>query len=404
MPSLPRLLAGLLATGVGFLLLPAAVACPFCSTQGQTLTGEVNQAAMVLYGTLSNGKIDPSVEFGQGTTDLEISAVIKSHEIIAGKKTVVLPRYVPTLEKDKGAKYLIFCDVFKGKIDPYRGVPVKGEDMVKYLTGAVDLKDKDPTTRLRYFFKYLDSEDPEVSTDAFKEFANADYKDIRGMAKELPAETIAKWIRDPNTPSFRLGSYASMLGHCGTAEHAALLREMLDDPKKQASSGIDGLLAGYIMLQPKEGWAYLRNILENSKENGQPREFLYRYAALRCARFFVDFRPDVIDRKQIIDGVCQLLDQSDIADLAIEDLRKWKAWEVTDKILALDGKPTHKAPIVRRSILRFALSATDQPRAVEFVKQARAKDAEWVKDVEEILTLETPAVKALPPKKPQTAN
>jgi hypothetical protein len=368
--------------------VPAAWACPFCSMQGQTLTGEVNQASMVLFGTLANGKIDPAAEFGQGTTDLEIISIVKKHEILGDKKVVTLPRYVPTTDKDKPSKFLIFCDVFKGKIDPYRGVPVKNDEIVKYLTGALELKDKDTPTRLAFFFKYLDNDESEVSTDAFKEFANADYKDIRAVAKTLPAETIAKWVRDPNTPSFRLGSYSSLLGHCGTAAHATLLRELLDDPKRQVGSGIDGMLAGYIMLQPKEGWEYTKAILGDKS-----KEFLYRYAALRCARFFVDFRPDVIDRKQAIEGVCQLLEQGDVADLAIEDLRKWKAWEVTDKVLELEGKPSHKAPIVRRAILRFALSAADQnqAKAGEFVKEMRNKDAEWVKDVEEILKLETPA-------------
>ena len=38
----------------GWIGLPAlAAACPFCSMQGQTLTGEVNQASMVLFGTLT---------------------------------------------------------------------------------------------------------------------------------------------------------------------------------------------------------------------------------------------------------------------------------------------------------------------------------------------------------------
>ena len=51
---LPALLAGLL-----FAVAPAATACPFCSATGTTLTGEVAQADMIVYGTLSNAKRDP---------------------------------------------------------------------------------------------------------------------------------------------------------------------------------------------------------------------------------------------------------------------------------------------------------------------------------------------------------
>src|SRR5437667_11332683 len=90
----------------------SAVCCPFCSMQGQTLTGEVNQASMVLFGTLANAKLNAD-GFDQGSTDLQIEAVIKKNDILADKKVVTLPRYVPS---DKAnSKFLIFCDVFKGK-------------------------------------------------------------------------------------------------------------------------------------------------------------------------------------------------------------------------------------------------------------------------------------------------
>ena len=49
--------------------------------------------------------------------------------------------------------------------------------------------------------------------------------------------------------------------------------------------------------------------------------------------------------------------QDDIADIAIEDLRKWKQWGETGFVLGLAGKETHADPLVKRAILRFALSA-----------------------------------------------
>jgi hypothetical protein len=356
-------------------------ACPFCNAQGQTLTADVNQASMVLFGTLANSRLD--VGGGQGSTDLEIEAVIKKHDILGNKKVISLPRYVPP--GDTKTKFLVFCDVFKDKIDPYRGIPVKDNgDIVKYIQGALGVKDKDIGARLRFFFDYLDNADLEVSNDAYKEFAYADYKDYRDMAKKLPADKIAKWLQDPDTPTFRYGLYASMLGHCGTDKHADLLRKMLDDPQKQLNSGVDGVLAGYTLLKPKEGWAFIRGIFKDSS-----KEFLLRYAALRTARFFWDSRPDVVDRKELIDGVCSLLDQGDVADLAIEDLRKWKRWEVADRVLGLYDKKTHDIPIVRRAILRYALVCSDK-KAAELIERVRKQDPELIKDIEELLKLETP--------------
>ena len=98
-----------------------AAACPFCSMQGQTLVGDINAASMVLYGTFTNAQLNGSGE-GGGTTDLAIESVIKKHEILGDQKKITLPRYIPPAEKGAKVKFLVFCDVFKGTIDPYRGV------------------------------------------------------------------------------------------------------------------------------------------------------------------------------------------------------------------------------------------------------------------------------------------
>jgi hypothetical protein len=364
-------------------LLASFAGCPFCSDLGgQTLTGDVNQASMVVFGSLSNPRLDPNGDFGAGQTDVIIEAVIKPHEYLTDKKIITLPRYVP-VDKKNDKKWLIFCDIFKGKLDPYRGIPLESPDMVKYLQGAIAVEKKETPIRLRFFFDWLDHKEIELANDAYKEFAKSEYKDFAEMAKDIPADKVAKWLQDPNTPAYRLGLYGSMLGHSGKAEYGALLKKLLEDPQKQTSSGIDGMLAGYALLKPKEGWEYIRTILKDPA-----KQFLLRYAALRAVRFFWDTRPDVIDKKEQVEAVCLLLDQSDISDLAIEDLRKWKQCQVLDRVLELRDKKTHDVPIIQRSILRFALSCADNPKAEAFVKAARQKDANWVKDVEELLKLE----------------
>src|SRR5262249_49641749 len=153
---------------------------------------------------------------------------------------------------------------------------------------------------------------------------------------------------------------ASLLGHCGKDEHAKLLRDLLDDPQKRTGSGLDGMLAAYTMLKPQEGWGYLKKIMADEKE-----DFLLRYAALRTVRFFWDNPTDVmenkkLDRKDFVEGLCLLMDQHDISDFAIEDLRKWQRWETTERVLGLFDKKTHEVAAIKRAILRFALSAQEQ--------------------------------------------
>jgi hypothetical protein len=375
-------LLGIFAIFSALALSSAPVAaCPFCSSQGLTLMGEINQASMVLYGTIVSSKPDLN-DSGTGTSDLQIETVLKNNEILGDRKLITLPRYIPITEKNP--KFVIFCDVFKGKIDPLRGIPVTADsDTVKYLQGALAVKDKPIGARLRFYFDYLDNKDLEISSDAYKEFANADYKDYREMAKDLPADKIAKWLQDPSTPGFRYGLYASMLGHCGNETHAKILHKMLEDPAKRSGSGVDGMLAGYAMLMPKEGLTYISKILNDGK-----KDFMLRYATLRAVRFFWDFRTDVADKKTLVVTVAPLLDQSDICDLAIEDLRKWGQWQLCERVLEIFGRKTHDVPIIRRAIVRYMLSCPE-PKAKAFIDQQRKIDPEGIKDAEELLKLET---------------
>jgi hypothetical protein len=370
-----RILTALLALAAWTL---PVLACPFCMDErGPTLVGDFDQALLVLYGHF--GKVHGDGD--EKSSDFVIEQVLKSHDIVKGKGTVRLPKAIERPE----SKFLLFCDVYKDRIDPYRGIEVtSGSELLKYLTGAMTTKAKSQPDRLRYCFDFLNSPEIEVSLDAYREYARADYKDYKDMAKTLPADTIAGWLQDEKTAPYRYGLYASLLGHCGGAKHAALLRSMIDDPEKRKGSGIDGLIAGYVMLEPKKGWHYLQNNLDDPK---QP--FLMRYASLRTVRFLWDQRPDLIDKGTLVKGIVSLLAHADMADFAIEDLRKWQRWELTSQVLGLFNEKSHSTPIVQKAILRFALQSPD-PAAAQFVRNQRQRDAEWVNDTEELLKLETP--------------
>ena len=47
------------------------------------------------------------------------------------------------------ARYLVFCDVYKGKIEPYRGMAVKVDSKLPdYIRGALQVKDRPLPQRL----------------------------------------------------------------------------------------------------------------------------------------------------------------------------------------------------------------------------------------------------------------
>ena len=380
---------------------PPAAACPACGPpSGQTLTSEVAQADFILFGTLGNQKPDPKDPgSSKGTTDMTIDAVVKSHALVKDKKVFVIPRYVPP--DQKAYKYMVFFNVVNGDVDPYRGVAVGTDSKLpEYVKGALEVRQKDIVTRLKYFFNYLESNEIEISADAYNEFAVAEYKEVAEIAPKLPADTVLKWLKDPNTRASRYGLYGLILGHSGKAENAKALRTLLDDPERKFSSGLDGMLMGYTLLDKKAGYEYVQKLIADSNS-----EFLVKHAALKTLRFFWEYRPDVLTKKELLDGMAGLMVHPDIADMPIDDLRKWKAWEMTDAVLAYAKLESHNTlPINRRSILKFALAASwadpKNAAAGAFVAKARVDDPERVKLIEELLKDEAKPA----PKPPEPAK
>ncbi len=138
------------------------------------------------------------------------------------------------------------------------------------------------------------------------------------------------------------------------------------------------------MIDPKGGWEFTKGLMKDSG-----KEFLIRYAALRATRFIHAYRPDLVKSEELAEGVAPLLNQNDISDLAIDDLRKWGCSDMTPRVLALrDSDAYRTTPVVRRAVLRFALSFPTVAADQTFVTAQRQADPQGVADVEELLKLE----------------
>jgi hypothetical protein len=350
----------------------------FC-TRVTPLREESANAKLVLYGHLEDAQ---QTTDGEGTTKFVICTILKNDPILGNQRVITLSRYIPIDDPKNPPHYLIFVDVWRGKFDVYRGVRATLAT-VNYLKGSMRLSDKDRPKVLRYCADYLEHKDREIAADAFGEFSESSEKDIVEAGKQLSAQMLRRWLLDKNTAPFRLSLYGLLLGNCGSEADARTLRGLLEHfTKEESPLKIDGLLTGYVLLKPKEGWAYLRSLLQN-----RDLPFAARYSCLRTARFFHDTRPGVIQEKDILAVMGLALVQSDMADLPIEDLRKWRCWTMTKGILALSGQKEYDIPIIRRSIVRYALHCPD-PEAAEFVAAQRKVNPELVKDQQELLQLE----------------
>jgi hypothetical protein len=344
-----------------------------------TLREEAAAAQLVLYGTLANPRGS-----GEGTTDLHVRAVLKGGPHLKGRMVVELPRHIPVADPRKPPAFVVFFDLVQGKPNPSRAVPVKSAALVDYLKEAMALAPKRKSEFLSYFFRHLDHADPEIANDALLEFAKIDYRDVPPWAKQLPPDRIAGWLEQPNLPLARVRLYAPLLGDCGTDRHAAVLRRMLERARKQEGDhGLDGLLLGYTILRPKEGWVYLRGILGEAKS-----PFMVRFSALRTIRFLWGARQGLVSKDELVKGMLLLLGQGDIADLAVEDLRRYKQWEPAEQVLECYGKKSHAPPIVRRAIIRYALCCPERPTVKGFLEERRNADPVLVRDIEELIGLE----------------
>jgi len=363
-------------------------ACPFCSAQGVTLSKEVEQASFVVHGKLTNARL-LNVQEGTGTTDLIIETVIKPHDYLKDKKIITLPRYVPTGNQED-LRFIVFFDVFMGRLDPFRGIPVKDKALVEYLQKALQVKDAKQPQRLLVFFDYLDHPDLEINTDAYKEFGNTNLADIlewvRISNREYVRRKLVGWLRSKETPALRYGFYAFLLGLCGEPKDADVLLELIRERDRDIVSGLDGVLTGLTLLRPEEGLKAIDHILDNDKE-----DFTRRYAALRAVRYLWDNPAPGVKQEQLLASAAKLLRQGDIADLVIEDLRKWQRWEFAEQIFGLYSRPSHSVPICQRAILRYALSCAQHAQgkpaelARAFLAERRKEDPNRVRDVEELL-------------------
>jgi hypothetical protein len=338
-------------------------------------------ARFIVFGTIGN----PQKAGGLERTDFFIQTRLRDHPDMKGKTSLVLPYYFPIEKKNYPPQYVLFCDVVtkEKEVEPYIFFIVHRAATLEYIKKALALDASDPVRNLVFFFGHLDDPDPVVARDAFKELSQAKDTDIGAAGRKLNPAKIRQWLRDPKTPESRTALYAKLLAAAGTTKDGKLLLTKLEDRTRKSTSGLDSILVAYLMLAPKDGWAYTLAILDNPGE-----EVARRYAAVRALRYLAASRTGVVSKRQITKAYCLLFAQDDIVDLAIEDLRKWKRWDLADVVLRVIETNAYKLPIVRRSILRYAIQCKGSAGATAYVAARRKADKEAVDDAQELLDLE----------------
>lgn len=383
----PWAIAWFLALGVAVTIVAAnlkpARACSLCANLGKSLAESVADADVVLFGTLSGAALNdrPNPGESNGTTELEIQRVIKGHLAIAGKTSLTLPRFLPDA-RDGRVECIVFAEMVNGQVDPYRAMTVETNRFVDYLADVVRLSAGPAREKFAYLFDRLDDEDPNVSGDVYKEFANAPNVDIAMAASTFDPARLRSWIEDPRTPTHKIGLYACLLGMHGRKGDAEFLRGLVRQPLPMPPQVMDGVLAGLCLLDPKHGPRLALAMLCDPAN-----DFTLRYAALRALRFLFTDMPQ-LDKAMLLSGMLPAIALADMSDLIIDDLRKHQFWRATDRIIGLDGRREFGSIVIRRSIVRFALQSP-APAAENFLARLRAREPRLVEDAEAQLRFES---------------
>ncbi len=349
-----RTAQSLLIAGVCAMLTLAASlvsACPFCSAPSLTLSEQLAQSDAAVLVQWKSGKMGDREQGDIGSTTYQIVDVVRntSKELKKGQD-VTLPRYRAGSE---GELFLLLGT--QGTSIEWSSPLEITETSFNYLRQAPS--PEAPTSeRLAYFVRFLEFPDPLISNDAYAEFANAPYSDIVTITDKLSPEQLRKWVSDKETVPTRLGLYGLLLGLCGTEEDAALMKRQILTPSEEFRLGIDGVMAGYLLIAGDNGL----DVIDAEKLKNKDIPFSETYAAMQALRFMWTDGQGRIDHERLRESMRILLDRPELADLVIADLapgRTGRSWIDSCSCMG----PRSMAS--RRSSGRLCVTCWSPPRA-----------------------------------------
>ncbi len=338
-----------------------AMACPFCAPTDPTLSERVSQADAALLGQwVSAQKAENSAG---GQTKFSVLSALKFPEQ-QKPETIQVPDFV---RGQTGDLFLLL-----GQLDPdsksiilWERPEAITETAFQYVNQA-PAPETAPAKRLEYFHRFLEFPDALIGDDAYAEFAKAPYEAVFLARESFSREKLRKWLTSDDVLAPRRGLYGLMLGLVGNQEDAELLRGLIDDNSDTVRLGIDGVMAGFVLINGNEGLQHLRRTIFEDPDT----PITDVHAALTAMRFLWTSGPPDVSRDSIKATARAALDRPEAADLAIADLARWKDWSVQDQLMTLYMQKKSDNPLgqiaTRRAIIRYFLASTlDKGEATE---------------------------------------
>lgn len=349
-------------------------ACPFCDAPDVTLSQQLQQSDVAVLVQWVDGKpLDRETGFPGSTTYEVIDLLHDSSGTLKKGGQIQIERY----RAGQAGNLFVMLGSFTTQIE--WGSPIEvTETSYNYMKQA-PTSEATKDERLTYFIRFLEFPDRLVGDDAYAEFAGAPYKDVVGVKEHMSREKLRQWIADPATPVSRLGLYGLMLGLCGNAEDAEFLKERILAPSQDFRIGIEGIMAGYILMAGEPAL----DLLDQEKLKDKSEPFSEHVAVMQALRFLWTDGGGRIPPERLRKSMRLLLD-SDVADLAINDLTRWEDWDVASELAERYYSKAYDVSFIKRNIIRFMMAAVDStPQGAEHVPAYAAKAQDFLKKVEQ---------------------
>jgi len=208
--------------------------------------------------------------------------------------------------------------------------------------------------RLKYFLKFFEFPDATIADDAYNEFAKAAYKDVKAAGDAFSRGDLRKWLLEKKTPQTHIGLYGIMLGICGTKDDVPLLERKLRHTKDEFRMGIEGVIAGYLMLTGDAGM----DLIDETKFKDKKAPFGETYMAIQALRIMWTYGEGRVTAERLKKSMRLVLDKPAFAELVLPDLARWQDWSVIDRVAKLYDAKAYNAAGFKRATIQFLLAAS----------------------------------------------
>lgn len=323
----------------------AVPGCPFCGPTEPPFSQRLAKCDAALQ--VKWVSLEGDATSVDATTSFEVVEVLRGDS--KAIKQGMLVKIPFARDGQPGDLFLLFREA--GEDEPTWTAPVEiTEGRYGYIK---QVPSPETPHRLAFFLKFLESSDEEIAGDAFAEFSRAQYIDVAALAPKLPREKLRSWLASKDLKlQVRIGLYGMMLGLSGDDRDAEFLESLImtrPDPERPRF-GIDGMMAGYILLQGEKG---LDKLLKAKFDDPLAEDDLL---PIRNALVFVwDYARDRVSAEKLQRAMRRFLDQPRLASSVLKDLARWKDWSLLDRLTAEYGKPPFDSDLAKQGIVSFAL-------------------------------------------------